>query len=162
MKNRCVLLLFCLLFTVSAYTESPVHGPWIRSGVYNLWQNAGRPVYERGEGMPIEVTVDGKVYIGFVHPLLITNSQLAAFDSGIWEILFFEEIGGRIIYHLSSLLVENAIGTVTIVLVDEDIMYFELYQGDDNFVESIRIATLDFGREHLLRRIRVIRGDTLK
>jgi hypothetical protein len=53
-------------------------------------------------------------------------------------------------------------GTVTIVFVDEDIIYFESCQGDSDFIREIRGTTIGFGQEHLLQRIRVIRDDTLK
>ena len=155
MGKKYVLLLFCIIFTVKAYTVSPVHGVWMSAESYKLWQIAGGNIYEQGRGVPQEFTIDGKSYVGFHHTPRIRNDRLLAGDGGWWDIRFFEKSDNRIIYHLSSVERPDSIGTISIILIAEDVIYFESYYGDDNFIAEIRYSSLNFGQEFLYHRVRV-------
>ena len=154
MKNRGAVLLFWFLCALSAYAESPVHGIWLDEEVYTTWQRLGGNVYETGEGLPYERNIEGKMYVYFSYQTIIRNDLFRAGDSGSWDILFFEESVDRIIYHLASCFEKDSGGTITIILIAEDIIYFDSYQGDDNFVREVRHSSLRFGEEYRCYRVR--------
>ena len=161
MKCRYVFLFFfSLLFATKVVVAvSPAHGIWMHYESYSLWRNNGSPVYEIGKGQPWEWIINSRSYIGFAHNLLISNNVLAPFDGITWDILSFEGNGNIVIYHLASIWEENSRGTVTVLFVGADTIFFESYQGDDNFIEEIRNSSLRFffSDDFLFRRVRLTR-----
>jgi hypothetical protein len=150
-----MFLLFWLPFAANVFAQSPAHGSWAEAELYTAWEKAGKPIFERDQGTLFESTFDGKTYVIFNHNPLITDTHLRAGDSGLWRIISFEENGNRVIYSLTSVDVENSGGTITVVMTGEDTMYFESYDGDDNFIAEVRFSSLRFGEAFLHYRVRV-------
>jgi hypothetical protein len=160
-KNKIV---FLLLLATSLYAEpqSPVHGVYWSNQRYADWKNDGSPVFGEDQGdhttwpFPYINRIDGRAYLTLGNLITISNTIMSPTDGGSWKILSSEENGNRVVFHLESLLParflpEGTGGTVTVILVDEDTIYFESYEGNDDFSQEIRV--FPFGPEHLLHRV---------
>jgi len=164
MRVLLLVLFFSVQISFVLNAEMPGHGVWMRESAYIWWQQtAGGLVDQEGVNnpyewrLPREWSFEGRTYIGFVHDISISNDVLRPTEGGAYKIISLEKNGGRITYHLKSLRFESAKGTLTIVFTGIDTMYFESYQGNNSFLESMRWAGIDLGQENLLRRVRVTR-----
>jgi hypothetical protein len=117
MKMYSFVFIF-LFFLANVYPVSPAHGAWMSHSSYVGWRDRGSPIYEIGRGQPSEWSINGILYISFVHNIRISNARLSPPDGITWRIFSFEQSGNRIIYHLEARHLESSRGTITLFFFD--------------------------------------------